>query len=111
MPDFAWVGLDTAGRERRGSVRAETQDAARARLAERRLYIVRLEPAAEGAGPPLLSRSLLARRRLSSRQLTLFTRQLATLIQVAPLEDGGPGLVHVFGGAPLGRMLSRIEAR
>jgi hypothetical protein len=24
MPDFAYVGLDTAGRERRGSVRAET---------------------------------------------------------------------------------------
>ncbi|MGZ8281915.1 MAG: type II secretion system F family protein, partial [Allosphingosinicella sp.] len=87
MPDFAYIGLDTAGRERRGSVRAETPDAARAQLASRRLYVVRIEPSAEGSAPPLLSRGLLARRKLSAKQLTLFTRQLATLVQVAPLEE------------------------
>jgi general secretion pathway protein F len=87
MPDYAYVGLDTAGRERRGSVRAETPDAARAQLASRRLYVVRIEPRSVEAAPPLLSRSLIARRRLGARQLTLFTRQLATLVQVAPLEE------------------------
>lgn len=88
MPDFAWVGLDIAGRERRGSLRADSADAAKAQLRERRLYIVRIEPATEAAaGPPLLSRGLIARRRLSAKQLTLFTRQLATLAQVAPLEE------------------------
>ena len=86
MPDFAYVGLDTAGRERRGSVRAETREAARDQLAARKLYVVRIEPAAEGTAP-LLSRGLLARRRLGAKQLTLFTRQLATLIQVTPLEE------------------------
>src|SRR5947208_2369453 len=85
MPDFAYVGLDTAGRERRGSVRAETSEAARDRLVSRRLYVVRIEPAAEAAAP-LLSRGLFARRKISVKQLTLFTRQLATLIQVTPLE-------------------------
>src|SRR5581483_10547946 len=55
MPDFAYVGLDTAGRERRGSVRAETREAARDQLAARKLYVVRIEPAAEGTAP-LLSR-------------------------------------------------------
>ncbi len=88
MPDFAWVGLDTAGRERRGSLRADSADAAKAQLKERRLYVVKIEPATEAAaGPPLLSRGLIARRRLSAKQLTLFTRQLATLAQVAPLEE------------------------
>jgi general secretion pathway protein F len=88
MPDFAWIGLDTAGRERRGSLRADSTDAAKAQLRERRLYVVRIEPATEAtAGPPLLSRGLVARRRLSAKQLTLFTRQLATLAQVAPLEE------------------------
>jgi general secretion pathway protein F len=90
MPDYAWVGLDTAGRERRGAVRAETKDAAKARLQARQLYVVRIEPAAEASAapaPPLLSRDLFRRKRLSSKQLTLFTRQLATLIQVAPLEE------------------------
>jgi general secretion pathway protein F len=87
MPDYAYVGLDTAGRERRGSVRAETSEAARAQLVRRKLYVVKIEPAGEGAGPPLLSRGLFARRRLSAKQLTLFTRQLATLVTVSPLEE------------------------
>jgi general secretion pathway protein F len=87
MPDFAYVGLDTAGRERRGSVRAETSDAARDQLVSRKLYVVRIEPAAEGASPPLLSKSLFTRRKLSTKQVTLFTRQLATLITVTPLEE------------------------
>ncbi|HKR25477.1 MAG TPA: type II secretion system F family protein, partial [Allosphingosinicella sp.] len=87
MPDYAYVGLDTAGRERRGSVRAETSEAARGQLEARKLYVVRIEPAAEGAAPPLLSRGLLARRKLSAKQLTLFTRQLATLVTVSPLEE------------------------
>ncbi|MBV9884642.1 MAG: type II secretion system F family protein, partial [Sphingomonadaceae bacterium] len=86
MPDFAYVGLDTAGRERRGSVRAETSQAARDQLIARRLYVVRIEPAAEGAAP-LVSRGLLRRKRIGAKQLTLFTRQLATLIQVTPLEE------------------------
>jgi general secretion pathway protein F len=87
MPDFAYVGLDTAGRERRGSVRAETPDLARAQLTSRKLYVVRIEPAVESGAPPLLSRGLLARRRMGAKQLTLFTRQLATLITVSPLEE------------------------
>jgi general secretion pathway protein F len=85
MPDFAYVGLDTAGRERRGSVRAETSEAARDQLTRRRLYVVRIEPAAESA--PLVSRSLFQRKKLDAKQLTLFTRQLATLVTVSPLEE------------------------
>ena len=87
MPEFAYVGLDTAGRERRGSVRADTPDAARAQLVSRKLYVVRIEPRTEAATPPLLSRGLVTRRRMGAKQLTLFTRQLATLIQVSPLEE------------------------
>ncbi len=87
MPDYAYVGLDTAGRERRGSVRAETSEAARGQLEARKLYVVRIEPAATSAAPPLLSRGLFARRKLSAKQLTLFTRQLATLVTVSPLEE------------------------
>lgn len=87
MPEFGYVGLDTAGRERRGSVRAESADAARVQLVQRRLYVVRIEPRSEAVSPPLLSRGLLGRKRLSAKQVTLFTRQLATLIQVSPLEE------------------------
>jgi general secretion pathway protein F len=87
MPEYAYVGLDTAGRERRGSVRAETSEAACDQLARRKLYVVRIEPATESAARPLLSRAMLTRRKLSAKQLTLFTRQLATLVTVSPLEE------------------------
>jgi general secretion pathway protein F len=87
MPEFAYVGLDTAGRERRGQVRAETSEAARDQLVRRKLYVVRIEATEGSEAPPLLSRGLFLRRRLGVKQLTLFTRQLATLIQVTPLEE------------------------
>lgn len=88
MPDYAYLGVDPAGRERRGSVRADTPELARAQLAARRLYVVKVEPAAAAdAAPPLLSRGLIRRKRLTAKQLTLFTRQLATLVTVSPLEE------------------------
>jgi general secretion pathway protein F len=124
MPDFAYVGLDTSGRERRGSVRAETSEAARDQLVTRKLYVVRIEPAGEDAGRPLLSRGLLARRKMGIKQVTLFTRQLATLITVSPLEEAlrtisrqaereevRRVLTHVHAGVVEGLRLSDAMAR
>lgn len=82
MNDYAWRALDAGGRERRGRLRAESADAARARLEARRYYVVALEQGG-GASPALFSRV----PRLSSRELMLLTRQLATLSQVAPLDE------------------------
>jgi general secretion pathway protein F len=87
MSEFAYLALDTAGREKRGSVRAENAEEARLQLGARRLYVVRIEPSTGAEAPPLLSRGLFQRRTLSAKQLTLFTRQLATLAQVSPLEE------------------------
>ena len=87
MSDFHYLALDTAGRERRGSVRAESAEQARDKLAGRRLYVVRVDASAAAPSPPLLSRQVFSRRRLSARQLTVFTRQLATLAMVSPLEE------------------------
>jgi general secretion pathway protein F len=109
MPDFAYIGLDTAGRERRGSVRAETSEAAREQLTQRRLYVVRIEPRAEGASPPLLSRSLFIRRRLGAKQLTLFTRQLATLVTVSPLEEALRTLARQSEREEVRRILGQVH--
>jgi general secretion pathway protein F len=87
MSDFDYLALDTAGRERRGSVRAASVEDARATLDARKLYVVRMEPATGTVAPPLLSRRSLFRSKLSGKQLTLFTRQLATLVTVSPLEE------------------------
>lgn len=61
-------------------------DDARARLDARKLYIVRIDP---GAVEKARKRAGLSLRspRLSAKELTLFTRQLSTLIQVSPLEE------------------------
>ncbi len=109
MPDYAYVGLDTAGRERRGSVRADTPDAARAQLVSRKLYVVRIEPSTEGGAPPLLSRGLLARRKLGAKQLTLFTRQLATLAMVSPLEEALRTLSRQAERDEVRRVLSSVH--
>jgi general secretion pathway protein F len=89
MPDFDYLAIDTRGAEKRGHVAADTIDAARARLDRQRLYVVRLEPGS--APPPTAGRALfglqLGRPRMRAKQLTLFTRQLATLNRVSPLEE------------------------
>ncbi len=85
MPDYRYVAIDPQGRERKGRLTAANDEAARADLVRRKFHIV----AVEAAGAKPASRSLLAFRKtkLSSKELALFTRQLATLAEVAPLEE------------------------
>lgn len=124
MSDYDYLALDTAGRERRGSVRAPSVEAARARLSERKLYVVRMEPASGASTPPLLSRGLVFRKKLGAKQLTLFTRQVATLVQVTPLEEALRTIARqaeqehvqrilfsVHGAVVEGRRLSEAMAR
>ena len=124
MSEFAYLALDTAGREKRGSVRAESAEEARVQLGARRLYVVRIEPSTGAEAPPLLSKGLFQRNTLSARQLTLFTRQLATLAQVSPLEEAlrtiarqterehvRAILLRVHGAVMEGRPLSEAMAR
>jgi general secretion pathway protein F len=86
MPDFDYLAIDTRGGERRGSIAAPSIEDARARLDSRKLYVVRIEP---GSGAPKPAKPLVSfgRRKLTAKELTLFTRQLATLVQVSPLEE------------------------
>jgi len=85
MPDYRYVAIDPKGRERTGRLTAANDDAARADLVRRHFHVVAVEP----APPRAAGRSLFAfrRTRLSSKELALFTRQLATLAEVAPLEE------------------------
>lgn len=86
MPDYRYVAIDPQGRERKGRLTAANDDAARADLVARKFHIVAVEAAGSKAAA---GRSLFAfrRTRLSSKELALLTRQLATLAEVAPLEE------------------------
>ncbi len=89
MPDFDYLVIDTAGREKRGAISAESIDNAREALDARKLYVVRIDPGSAATKAPKAKPLLqqLRGRRMSTKHLTLFTRQLATLNRVSPLEE------------------------
>lgn len=88
MPNFSYVAIDPAGRERRGTLNAANDSGARSVLEARKLYVVKVSP---GEATESTARSLplltWGKTRLTSKQLTLFTRQFATITQVSPLEE------------------------
>jgi general secretion pathway protein F len=122
MPDFAYHAIDPEGREKRGRIAAANDDVAREALVQKKLYVVRVEAAP--ARRSALADIQVRRRRLSTKQLTLFTRQLSSLVQVSPLEEAlrtisrqseqahvREILTHVHTGVVEGQRLSEAMRR
>lgn len=86
MAEFDYIAIAPSGREQRGQIAADSLDDAKARLDQRKLFVVRVKA---GEPRPERSRSLLqfGAARLRVKELTLFTRQLATLVTVSPIEE------------------------
>jgi len=116
MPDFDYVVIDGAGRERRGQVRADTPTDARAALTARKLFVVRLGEGRGSAAAPDESRTRAAslldfrRNRLSGKELALLTRQLSTLAQVSPLEEALRTIVRQSEKAHVRAIADRVHA-
>ncbi|NCN84012.1 MAG: type II secretion system inner membrane protein GspF [Sphingomonadales bacterium] len=88
MPDYAYRAIDPKGREKTGRLTAASDDAARAKLTERNFYVVKMEAAQGGKSKQAkASAGLFGPKKLTSKELTLFTRQLSSLAQVSPLEE------------------------
>ncbi|MGB5076361.1 MAG: type II secretion system inner membrane protein GspF [Sphingorhabdus sp.] len=86
MPDFAYHAIDPEGRARRGRIAATSDEIARERLTHKKLYVVSVVPAV--ASPQAFAVLPWSRRaKLNAKQLSLFTRQLSSLVQVCPLEE------------------------
>ncbi|MCL1558616.1 type II secretion system inner membrane protein GspF [Xanthomonas nasturtii] len=81
MPQFDYTVLDLQGRNRHGVISADSVHSARARLEQRQWVPVRVEAAAATAGTAVRA------ARFSGKDLVLFTRQLSTLVETAPLEE------------------------
>ncbi|WP_260483132.1 type II secretion system inner membrane protein GspF [Sphingomicrobium flavum] len=87
-PDFAYLAVDPQGREKRGKIAAADNDAARAKLTAKEWLPVSVAPVSIVSKPAGERPSLFARAsRFTAKQRTLFTRQLATLIKVSPIEE------------------------
>jgi general secretion pathway protein F len=121
MAEFHYRAIDMAGRERQGRIAAADSEAARAALLKQKLFATRLDSAGPRTRGAPLATGLT--RKLNVKQLTLFTRQVATLVQVAPLEETLRTIVrqtekahvqhilgHVHTGVVEGRRLSDAMA-
>jgi len=103
MPDFVYSAIDMAGRERSGRITAPSSEAARADLLAKKLFVTRVDAAA--ARPPAIG----AGKRLNVKQLTLFTRQVATLATVAPLEETLRTIVNQSEERHVRQVLGRVH--
>jgi general secretion pathway protein F len=86
MAEFDYLAIAPSGKEQQGRIAAENVVAAKAELDRRKLFVMRVKPAQarSAAAPALFS---LERKKLSAKELTLFTRQASTLFQVSPIEE------------------------
>jgi general secretion pathway protein F len=80
MPRFDYTVLDLQGRSRQGVISADSVHSARAQLEQRQWVPVRI--AAAAAATNAVHAAL-----FSGKDLVLFTRQLSTLVETAPLEE------------------------
>jgi general secretion pathway protein F len=89
MADFAYHIIDPQGREKHGRINAVNQDAARSRLEEQHFFVVAVDAAKPQDRAAQKPGAITLRRtpRMKQKQLSLFTRQLASLSQVTPLEE------------------------
>ncbi|MCF7222617.1 type II secretion system inner membrane protein GspF [Marilutibacter chinensis] len=83
MAAFDYAALDGRGRTRTGVVSASSAREAREQLEKRRLLPVRIAPAAARERDDRRSPF----ERFTGKDVTLVTRQLATLVTAAPLEE------------------------
>jgi len=111
---YDYTALDGAGKSRRGTVTADGEGDARQRLMAKALYPTELRPArsrkvqAEG-GSRLLN--FLRGEKISSKDLALLTRQLATMVQAAsPVEEALAALAQQAEKPATRNVLTRVRA-
>jgi general secretion pathway protein F len=109
MPEYQYNAIDMAGRERRGRIKADSSEAARAELLRQKLFALKVDNADARSAAPLAAGGVFTRK-LNPKQLTLFTRQVATLVQVAPLEETLRTIVHQSEQEHVRRILGRVHA-
>jgi len=107
---FQYVALDAGGRERKGVLEGDTARHVRQLLREQRLIPVSVDEVEEKAHPETAGISL--RRGLSSLDLALITRQLATLLHAGlPLEEALHAVSEQTDKARLKSIILGVRAR
>ncbi|MBS0396274.1 MAG: type II secretion system inner membrane protein GspF, partial [Proteobacteria bacterium] len=111
MPAFEYTALDAGGRERRGLIEGDTARQVRQLLREQQLLpvsVAEVERSEAGRGRGTLS----LWRRVSSADLALLTRQLATLSRAGlPLEEALAAVSQQTEKPRVAAIVSGVRAR
>ena len=112
MPRYAYLAVDPQGHERRGAIHAPEQAEAATRLAARRWHVVSLSEAAASAPVADGARTRFAflRPKLGAKPLALFTRQLSSLMRVAPIEEALRTIARQSESAKVRAILGNVHA-
>ncbi|GHC88838.1 type II secretion system F family protein [Novosphingobium pokkalii] len=102
-PAFVYRAVDRQGRAREGRLAAADPGAARADLVARGWHVVRLDAAPRAPVPA-------GRLRLGLRQRALFTRQLAALVAVSPVEEALRTMLRQAGAGREAGVIGAIHA-
>jgi general secretion pathway protein F len=106
MPAFAYQALDGTGKTQRGVLQGDTARAVRASLRERGLNPLEVTPVADPSQPGVF------RRGLSTVQLALLTRQLATLLRAGlPIDEALAALGEQNEDARSRTVVASLRAR
>jgi len=106
MQTFEYEALDNQGRNRNGFISAESAQSARDKLQEKQLLPVKVKTAT--SEKPNSSRSLSSK--LSHRDITLFTRQMSTMVGAsAPIEEALATIAQQTEKPPLKKMILAIR--
>ena len=87
MAEFDYVAIDPKGREKHGRLTAANDSAGRTQLRTQKLFVVKIAPAAPGPVSKAPRIKLSRQPKLNNKALTLFTRQMSSLMRVSPLEE------------------------
>ena len=109
MAAFEYQALDADGKTLKGVLEADTARGARATLRERGLSPLEVEPLRErtGAAEPPWSRS-----RLSTAELALLSRELATLVEAGlPMDEALAALADQSQTPRIGKIVAALRSK
>lgn len=117
MGAFEYVALDEKGRERKGVTEGDTPKQVRQLLRDKGLIPLQIDAASgesenKSSKTSALSSSKLFQRGISATELSLITRQLATLVQAAlPLEESLAAVANQSEKQRIKSMMFAVRAR
>ncbi len=117
MGAFEYIAIDTAGRPQKGIMQGDAARAVRQKLRDSGLTPIEIKEISEGESLAATSSwqeklGYFFRRRLSCADLTLFTRQLATLVSSGmPIEEAIRAIVEQTEKNHVKKVISAVHGR